>query len=140
MGVESMILFDNEAKARDQFFGTSAKDIVEFVKRYSVRLDAGAFVGSGVMVSCSSDSKYVYILTAKHNLTVRGKLDDLGEPAWTDTSAIAKLHQTFVDKVTIRADAFNVSGAGISNIFYFGREWLFDVFCLASDDAKLLGL
>lgn len=132
-----MILFENEAKARDEYFGTSAKEIAEFVKRYSVKLDGGRFIGSGVMVARRSDPNYVYILTAKHNLTVRGKDDNLGVPAWSDAGAISTLHETFRQKVTIRAGDIS---APISNIFYFGKDWNYDVCCLASNDPKLYGL
>ena len=132
-----MILFENEAKARDEYFGDSASEIAKFVKRYSVHLDGGRFVGSGVMVFCSSEPDYVYILTAKHNLTVRGKDDGLAVSDWKSPDGITALHQTFLNKVTIRAG--DVS-APISNIFYFGRNWTYDVCCLASNDPKLCEL
>jgi hypothetical protein len=50
-----VILLDNEPQARNQSFGDSADAIAEFVSRYSVKLKGkGQFMGSGVMVFCSS--------------------------------------------------------------------------------------
>jgi hypothetical protein len=133
-----MILLDNEPEARNKHFGKSADLIAQLVKRYSVRLDDGSrFMGSGAMVFCSSSPPYVYVLTAKHNLTKFGEQESLGVPAWTDAKAISALHKKFLEKVMIRSG--DVS-ARISNIFYFGNNWTYDVCCLTSNDPKLYGL
>jgi len=133
-----MILLENEPAARDQYFGKSAGEILELAKRYSVRLDdGGRFVGSGAMMFCSSSPPYVYILTAKHNLTKLGETQSIGVPAWNDDKAFSTLHKKFLEKVMIRSGDVN---ARISNIFYFGNDWTYDVCCLTSNDPKLYDL
>ena len=133
-----MILLDNEPQARNQHFGASADAIAQFVPLHSVRLDgAGQFMGSGVMVFCRSSPPCVYILTAKHNLAILGEEYDLDVPAWNNANDISTLHKKFLETVTIRAGGHN---ARISNIFYFGTNWTYDVCCLTTSDEVLYGL
>ena len=137
VGVAGMILLDNEPQERNKYFGKSAGTIAQLVERYSVRLDGGRFMGSGAMMFCSSSPPCVYILTAKHNLTKFAVQEKLGVPAWDDEAAIALLHKRFREKVTIRMGART---AAISNIFYFGSDWTYDVCCLTTSDTGLYGL
>jgi hypothetical protein len=129
---------DNEPRARDESFGDSAAAIADFVPRYSVRLKGqGRFTGSGVMVFCRSDPPCVYILTAKHNLTILGKEYKLDVPDWNDAKAISALHAKFLETVTIPVGNRN---ARISNAFYFGRNWTYDVCCVTTSDEEVYGL
>lgn len=134
-----MILLDNEPQARNQSFGDSADAIAEFVPRFSARLKGERqFMGSGVMVYCGSSPPCVYILTAKHNLTILGEDYDLDVPRWNDAKAISALHTKFLETVTIRVG--DNDNARISNIFYFGKNWDYDVCCLTTYDERLYGL
>jgi hypothetical protein len=132
-----MILLDNEPQDRNRYFGKSAGTIAQLVERYSVRLDGGRFMGSGAMMFCGSSPPCVYILTAKHNLTKYGAQENLGVPAWDDEAAIAALHKKFRENVTIRV---GTRTARISNIFYFGLDWTYDVCCLTTHDQDLYQL
>jgi hypothetical protein len=134
-----LILLGNQPQVRNQSFGASAGEIEKFVKLYSARLKGERqFMGSGVMVFCRSDPPCVYLLTAKHNLKILGKEYGLDLPDWTDAKAVSTLHRKFLETVRVRVG--ELDNARISNIFYFGTNWTYDVCCLTTNDERLYGL